>query len=291
MVPMRPIIALLAALALPAAPAMAQDVPFTPAPSLWRETVGTVPADLRGILRAPVDHPRAMGRTLATVGVLVLLDKPLTDFYQDTIERAFRNFALPKAPVTWPEAGLVSEDIWLFTGIAGSFVYGKLAGDDRAARAAALSTKGLAYAVLTSQYILKPVLGRKRPWPDLDNPQGDPNQYTDDPLDFFDYDGAFLSPGRPGRSMPSYHFTEYMTVARIYSGLYDNSPVPYGIAAVLAVSDIEGHHHWVSDMVAGGMIGYGLGSLILQNDAAARGLTTMPVLGQDTAGLALNLTF
>lgn len=279
--------------ALAAAPAAAEEIPFTPRPSLWREAVAPIPSEVRDIVRYPIDHPRQFGTAVAGVGLLVLLDKPLTDFYQDHIERAFRGFKLPQAPIAFEAQGIMSEDIWMLAGIAGSFAYGQLSGDDRASRAAILSTRALAYSVVTSQYVLKPIIARKRPWPDLDNPQGDPNQYTDDPMDFFEYSGGTLAAGRSGRGMPSYHFTEYLAVARVYSGIYDNSPVPYGVAAVLAVSNIEGHHHWVSDMVAGGLIGYGIGSLVLKHDAEFRAgeMQALPVVGPDSAGVALSMRF
>ncbi len=285
-----PCLALIAGLAQPL---HAGDIPFTPTASLWRETFATVPQDARDIALYPIDHPRDFTRAALGIGLLVLLDKPLTRFYQNTIEKAFSGFALPEAPISWPQYGVVSEDVWLLTGIAGSYVYGSLAGDDRAARAALLSGKALAYSVLTSQLVLKTAFSRKRPYPDLDNPAGDPDLYTTDPWDFFNFSGSFLSPGRSGRSMPSYHFTEYFSVARVYSGLYDNSPVPYGIATLLAVSNIEGHHHWVSDMVAGSLIGYGIGSLVLANDRAWRAgqVTALPVLGPDSAGVSLSMQF
>lgn len=276
-----------------AAPAPAGEVPFTPAASLWRETFHSVPGELTDIATYPIRNPKTFGTIVAGIGLLVLLDKPLTDFYQDTIEHAFRNFKLPEAPISWPEFGIVSEDVWILTGIAGSYVYGSLARDDRARRAALLSSKAIVYSLLTSQMVLKPVFGRKRPYEDLDNPSGDPDIYTDDPLDFGNYEDSFLSPGRSGRSMPSYHFTEYMAVARVYSGIYDNSPVPYGVAAIIAASNIKGHHHWVSDMVAGSVIGYGIGSLVLKHSRNWQDghVQALPLIGSDTAGVMLDMRF
>jgi membrane-associated phospholipid phosphatase len=286
--------ALLAAgLTQAAPPARADGIPFSQTGSLWRESFGTVPADIRGLVRYPIDHPKDFGRIAAGIGVLILLDKPLTEFWQQQIEPAFRNFALPDAPISWPQAGVVSEDVWLLTGVAGTYAYGAIAGDERAQRAGLLSAKAFAYSYLTAGLVLKTVFGRKRPYPDLENPSGDPNAYTTDPFDFFNWQDSFLSPGRSGRAMPSYHFTEYVSVARVYSGIYDNSPVPYWIAGVLAVSNIQGHHHWVSDMVAGSALGYGIGSLILKNDAdwRANQVTTIPVVGPESAGVQIDMRF
>ena len=300
----------LARLALPLAlaaglvlPLRADEVPFSPTPSLWQDkmvanfdaTIATVPADARGIVRYPFDHTNDFARAALLIGALVLIDKPLTEFYQSSIEPIFAGFSLPEAPISWPQYGIVSEDGWLITGVAATYAYGVAAGDDRAQRAGLLSAKAVVYSYLTSELVLKTVFARLRPYPDLQNPSGNPNTYTENPYDFFNWDGSFLSPGRSGRSMPSYHFTEYMSVARVFSGVYDNAAWPYGVAFVLGVSNIEGHHHWVSDMVAGGLIGYGIGSLVLKNDKTYRAgqvqIDAMPIIGPDSAGLVMTMQF
>ncbi len=218
-------LALAAAVVAGAPPALADSVPFTPTSSLWSEAFGTVPADVRAIVTAPVDHPKAVGTAVAVVGALVLFDKPITTLYQNTIEKAFSHFALPAAPISWPQYGIVSEDVWLLSGVAGTYAYGALAHDDRAQRAGLLSAKAVAYSYFVSELAIKTIFARKRPYPDLNNPAGNSDQYTDDPYDFFNWSGSFLSLGRSGRSMPSYHFTEYFSVARVFSGIYDNSPI------------------------------------------------------------------
>ena len=286
-----------------AGPLRAQEVPFSSTSSLWQEkmaanikvAVVTVPADARGIVRYPIDHTADFAAWTLLIGTLVLFDTPLTEFYQDKIEPIFAGFALPEAPISWPEYGVVSEDVWLIAGVAGAYAYGVAAGDDRAQRAGLLSAKAVVYSYLTSQLVLKTVFARKRPYPDLQDPQGNSDLYTTDPFDFFNWSGSFLSPGRSGRSMPSYHFTEYMSVARVFSGVYDDALWPYGVAFVLAVSNIEGHHHWVSDMVAGGLIGYGIGSLVLKNDREWRAgqvkIEAMPIIGPDTVGATMSMQF
>ena len=284
-------------------PVQAGEVPFSSTSSLWHEkmatnfnvAVATVPADARGILRYPVDHPQSFAMWSLLIGALVLVDTPLTEFYQDKIEPIFAGFSLPEAPISWPQYGIVSEDGWLITGVAATYAFGVATGDDRAQRAGLLSAKAVVYSYLTSELVLKTIVARKRPYPDLQNPSGNPDMYTTNPYDFFQWSGSFLSPGRSGRSMPSYHFTEYMSVARVFSGVYDDALWPYGVAFVLGVSNIEGHHHWVSDMVAGGLIGYGIGSLVLKNDKAYRAgqvrIDAVPVIGPDSAGLVMTMQF
>lgn len=237
----------------------------------WRESYSTIGADLKGILSYPLDHPRATRNALLGIGLLVLADRPVTNAYQNHVEKALDGFSLPALPWQsgFDKLELVKEDGWLLSSIGTTYIYGAIAKDDRAKRAALLSTKALAYSMLTSQIVLKSLTGRHRPHPDLDNPVAG-SGYTDDPLDFGNFHGISVASNSYGTSMPSYHFTQYFAVARVYSGIYDNSWVPYGIAGVLAASDVKGHHHWVSDMVAGSLIGIAIGNVILDTNTQYR---------------------
>lgn len=260
----------------------------------WREAYATIGADLKGILRYPLDHPRATRNALLGIGLLVLADRSVTNAYQNHVEKALSGFSLPELPWQsgFDKLGLVKEDGWLLSSIGATYLYGAVAKDDQARRAALLSTKALAYSVLTSQIVLKSVIGRKRPYPDLDNPTSS-DIYTDDPLDFGNFHGISLASDGYGTSMPSYHFTQYFAVARVYSGIYDNSWVPYGVVGVLAASDIKGHHHWVSDMVAGSLIGIAIGNVVLDSNEQyrRRGYTVNPYPTRDGVGLMFETKF
>lgn len=286
----------LLALCLPLAPAQAEDaLPLTTKTSLWGETLSTIDDDLRDIATLPFENPRRTATVLGGIGVLILLDKPLTRTYQNTVEKAFDGFALPRLP--WEKKltslGLASEDVWMLSGIAGSFAYGTLTGDERSKRAALLSSKALVYSFATSQLVLKTAFGRKRPCADLDVQGCSDGTFTDNPFDFGHYHGISLSPDGFGTSMPSYHFTQYFAVARVYSGVYGDSWLPYGAAGVLAVSNIRGHRHWVSDMAAGTVLGLGIGSVVLRNSDAYRAgsLNAVPLVTQDGGGLGLGISF
>ena len=65
--------------------------------------------------------------------------------------------------------------------------------------------------------------------------------------------------------MPSFHLTMYFSVAKVYQEMYDNYWLPYGVLALIFASNIKGHHHWVGDMVAGGIIGTMIGSQVVSN--------------------------
>lgn len=272
-----------------------QSLPLTSGTSLWGEALRTVDDDARAILKAPFKDGRRTGLILAGIGALVLLDEPLTRAYQNGVEPAFDGFALPELP--WEDSlrrlGLASEDVWMLSGMAASYGYGVLAGDARAQAAAILSGKALAYSFVTSQLVLKSLIARKRPCADLDVPDCDDGTFTDNPLDFGNYHGISVEPDGYGTAMPSYHFTQYFAVARVYSGIYGDSWAPYGLAGLLAVSNIRGHRHWVSDMVAGTALGLGIGEIVLRNSDAdrARRMTAAPVLTGDGGGVALGMTF
>ncbi len=94
--------------------------------------------------------------------------------------------------------------------------------------------------------------------------------------------------------MPSFHFTLYFSTARVYAGVYDNWIIPYGIAAALALNSAEGHNHWVSDMVAGALIGTGIGQIVLSNyDERKREAMGMviPIVSSKGVGAAFQMNF
>jgi len=94
--------------------------------------------------------------------------------------------------------------------------------------------------------------------------------------------------------MPSFHFTMYFSTARVYSGVYDNYLIPYGLAAALALQSADGHNHWVSDMVAGALIGTGIGNVVLNNYQERRdgiNISFTPIASSKGAGLGFQMTF
>ncbi len=258
--------------------------------------ISTFRPDLGDILRYPVDNPNTTLRALALVGGLILLDRPLTEFYQRNVEPAFDGFALPELP--WQSGfsrlGLANEDTWLITGLAATFAYGAITGREREQRAALLSGEAILYSYLTTQIVLKAIFGRNRPYADL---RGGPGRgeacHTDNPGEFFNSTGIHLRPHRCGTSFPSYHFTQYFAVARVMSGIYDNSWVPYGAALLLSASNIRGHRHWVSDMVAGSLLGLAIGEIVLRNSNNFRAgrFDILPTRSGDSFGIQFHTRF
>ena len=71
--------------------------------------------------------------------------------------------------------------------------------------------------------------------------------------------------------------------------LYTPQETQYVIAAVGA-TDIGGHNHWISDMVAGAVLGTAVGKLVLNNDEkrheAQSDLFIIPSVSRNSVGFA-----
>jgi len=130
-------------------------------------------------------------------------------------------------------------------GITGAFyLSGKLRHDDHAKETAILATEALIDSTIISQ-ALKGV--SQRPRPRVDHSSGE----------FFDR----------GSSFPSGHAINSWTFATIVSDEYGPKHpavryVSYGLATVVSVSRFTGRKHFLSDVLAGSAMGYGIGHYV-----------------------------
>lgn len=265
---------------------------FDKAGRVFLDSMAGIGDELTDIFTYPFREPANFAVYAAGIGALTLVDRQTTIFYQDEIEARIADFDLPR-PDFLPR-GITVDAFYLGAMVAGTYAYGLAANDERAQVAAMLSTKAVAYSYLTSHLILKTGFGRRRPVKNLSTHTGPTGVFTTSPFDFFQSSGVHFDPHPDATSMPSFHFTMYFSTARIYSGVYDNYWVPYGVAAILAAQSAEGHNHWVSDMVAGALIGTGIGNVILDNYADRRGgtfATVMPYASANGAGLGVHMAF
>lgn len=232
------------------------------------QAVERIPTELRQIARYPVDQPEDFAAYALTVGGLVLADKPLTRAYQQKIEAPLVNFSLPAAPKIFPQAISAGPDGWLLLGMGSTLLGGVIADDERAVQTGWAAIKATAYAVLLTQGVLKSVTGRNRPNPQLgQTPASAP--YTDNPFDWGHVHAPLMDRDPRATSFPSFHFTAYFAVAKVYQEAYDNVWLPYGLMTLGLASNIKSHHHWVSDMTAGALVG----TLIGQSVRVASGST------------------
>jgi membrane-associated phospholipid phosphatase len=129
-------------------------------------------------------------------------------------------------------------------GIAGAFYLAGVAGHDyRARETGILSAEALIDAGIVST-VLKEVTQRPRP-------------LVPDPKDDF-FDG--------GNSFPSGHATSAWALATVIASEYhDHKGVQiaaYGIAAAVSVSRYTGRNHFLSDVLVGSALGYGVGRFV-----------------------------
>ena len=117
--------------------------------------------------------------------------------------------------------------------------------------------------------------------------------FTTNPLDFGNYHGVDLLSDAYGTAMPSFHTTLYFSVARVYAGVYDNYWVPYSVAGVLFASNIKGHRHWVSDMVAAAFIGTVIGEVVLDGyyGSQAQSISITPLVSSEEVGMYFSKSF
>ncbi|WP_345970314.1 phosphatase PAP2 family protein [Sulfurimonas sp. HSL1-6] len=228
----------------------------------FKKVLFAVPSDLYNFAVDPFLYPDKSLTALGIVGGLVLVDKPTTTFYQENIESNI-NYSLD---TIFPNSGMTKlmrrgADSWLTYGMAFSYLGGVAFGDERTQAAALLAIKATAYSYAISHVILKTLTGRQRPMDDLKNCTDSRSIYhTCDPYDFGNWHWPpTFNTEQDGTSMPSFHTTMYFSVARVVAEVYDSYWLPYLGAGVLFASAIKGHQHWVSDLVAGGIIGTWIG--------------------------------
>ena len=133
------------------------------------------------------------------------------------------------------------------------------------------------------------MLARKRPVPNLSSGEGESRDYTTNPFAFGYYHAPSLHSGEQyGTALPSLRYTGFFAVAKVYQKMYNYS-IPYSLLAVALTSNIEGHKHWVSDMVAGALIGDVVSDHVPQGDESLAMI--LPTISNDEVGINLSYQF
>ena len=179
------------------------------------------------------------GGGLAAGAVLgsALLDKPVDRFFkkhQDSaVARGFGNVgkAMPVALV----------------GAAGAAM---AFGDDRMQNIGLISLESVAGAI-SATALGKYAIGRARPGEE----RGPWEKVGND--------------GRSNSSFPSGHSAVAFAAVTPFAQEYD-APWLYGVAALSAAGRVSGRQHWVSDTVAGSLVGYAIGSWLWQSQRENR---------------------
>ena len=239
-----------------------------------RNTLLTIDDDAKAIINRPLKNPNLTANGVKLF-VMIVTDYQTTKFFQDHIEpldvhvRSVISFPslYPNVPVLGKWGGGV--DGWMYTGVTAMYAAGVLTGHEKMQEAGILTTKAVVESYVVSHIILKTLVARHRPA----RPLGDYSQtdrdsqypFVHSPLDFFNFHVPYLHSDAYGTGFPSYHATMFFAFASVNSKVFDNSWVPYALAGTALLYDIRGHNHWVSELVAGAVIGEFIGKVVYEN--------------------------
>jgi hypothetical protein len=99
-----------------------------------------------------------------------------------------------------------------------------------------------------------------------------------------------------GSSFPSGHSTQAWAVAAVIASEYKHRPAvqiaAYGIASAVSVARFTGHKHYLSDVVAGSALGYGIGKFVYNaHHRESVGLTITPQFNRQARQYGVALTW
>jgi membrane-associated phospholipid phosphatase len=207
---------------------------------------------------------------------LVVVDKYTTGFLHDHIEPAIEDYRLPDISLndnlpSW----LKHEDAYITYSLAGLYAGSLLFNKERGQIAAANGIKSLAYSYLISHIVFKALFARNRPHRNInDNLPFNKDYHTRNNWEFGQWHPIELDVQKPtgskGTAFPSFHATAFFAVAKVMQMEYDNYWIPYGVMSAVFLSNMEGHDHWVSDLVFGGLIGTIIGKATVKNNRKQR---------------------
>jgi membrane-associated phospholipid phosphatase len=167
------------------------------------------------------------------------------------LDKRADRFAKDHAANRWVKVGNSFGNALPWLVIAGSAAAALDGNDPARSRTgyAAMEAGGTALLVVTG---LKSVFGRARPFNELGNHAFKPFSMT------AGYD-----------SLPSGHVIISWAVATPFAEEYD-APWLYGVAAVTNLARVGSRQHWVSDTVAGSLLGYAIGKVFWESSRAPK---------------------
>ena len=235
---------------------------FRTAGAALRRTALSAPGDFVEMGHVVSRDWRQTAAYTGAIGLLLLADKPLTQFYQDKIETTI-DYKLPNLPGSRSNQFFRGNDAYLNYSILALYGGSLIGNYETGQRAALNSVKALAYSYLLVQVGIKAVFARQRPDRTLSDGIPPKPPLTTDPHHFFNFRKINFRTGPNGTSFPSMHATAYFSVARVMAMEFDNYWIPYGAISFLFLADLRSHQHWVGDMVAGGILGSVIGQGIV----------------------------
>ncbi len=233
--------------------------------------------DTKHVIGAPVRWGQSDWLTAGTCAAAVVATGLLLDYPVDKYVVNHPNGSLDRFAKNVQELGGTPSIL-----IAGGTYLAGIAFKDPEVRATgidAMATMGIAQLLIVLP--LKVAMGRSRP---------EENQGTHD-----------FHPFQGGQSFPSGHTTQAFALASVISEHADRpwvSVVSYGLASCVGLARVEQRKHFMSDVVAGGLIGTFIGKSVVSYNqsqrADARSKVTMsfaPMLQPGGYGLSVAMRF
>lgn len=259
------------------AQAQTQDASSTGAPAPRDTSVASpslprlVLVGLRDVLGAPLDWKapqwERFSLAIASVGAAALLDSRVRDWERHDHHRLTDQMAKGFEP-------LGSGGAW---GVLGAFYLTGVLGND--SRTRSVGEDGVIASLIAGGLItpaLKAATGRSRP------------HAMDGTFDFDPFSGS--------SSFPSGHATEAFAVASVIATRYDSGwikGVAYGSAVLVGFARIHHQAHFLSDVIAGALVGTAVGRAVVhRSDEERRRFRVTPLVGpQNQPGVGLRLSF
>jgi len=208
------------------------------------------------------------GAVAGTAGLAMLADKSVNDSFIRS--RTNTTDAFGKVGNAFGNGKI------LLPALGAAYLAGKATGSERLARTAALSVDSLLVSGAIA-CLFKAVARRHRPSQD-DNP--------------FVWHGPDFN---ADASFPSGHTTIAFAVAGVWAEEYGDvpgvAPLAYGLAAMTAVSRLNSRAHWLSDVVAGGALGYFTAKGITARHRKPGNTALLPLIGPGRQGVIITKRF
>lgn len=85
----------------------------------------------------------------------------------------------------------------------------------------------------------------------------------------------------------------YFAFASVNARVFENKWIPYGLATTALLYNIRGHNHWVSELVAGAVIGEFIGKVVYENyhESRQNSTTTRAKTKRWKSNVSLGQTF
>jgi membrane-associated phospholipid phosphatase len=239
-------------------------------------TIGGTITD--GFLSVPRDFSQ-MGKTLSSnwkrtaiytgsiIG-LIATDKYTTGFLHNKIE--------PNIDYTLPNISFMNEssgyNLWLrwnnayMTYPVIGLYLGSLATNYKKGQVTVVNTvKAMGYSYLVSHLFMKTAFARNRPHRSLKDDIPEQEPWTRNNWDFFNFHKVYFFSRADGTSFVSYHATTYFAMAKVFQMEFNNYWIPYTFATFIFMADMKSHNHWVSDLVAGALVGTVIGKAVVES--------------------------